>query len=336
MIRRPRLTARIALFACAALASARPVAAADAGGVKLTRQVDKVVVEVGGKPFTAYRFAKEAGKPWARPFLYPVLAADGTPLTSDQVVTNPKEHPHHRSIYVAQGAVNGLDHWAHAKPGQTQVEQRHVSFDKVEGDTIVQQLTWDGADGKPMLAEQRTWRFMALPDGGRGIDLTSRFTAVSGPVTFGETKEGGLCSVRVSAEMSKAPTITMSTGAKSVQNADKAKKVATDESKVWGKKAAWCDISGEIGGKTYGIAVLDHPENPRHPSNWHVRRYGLMGANVFGLHEFDRANPKGSGDLKVEPGTPVEFKYRIVIHDGDAASAKLDQQFEAFAGKKAG
>ena len=311
--------------------------AAAAEPVKLTQQEGKVVVEVGGKPFTEYRFAKEEGKPWARPFFYPVLASDGTPVTSDQVVTNPKEHPHHRSIWVSQGAVNGLDHWAHAKPGATQPEQRHVKFDKVEGDTIVQQLTWDGPDGKPMLAEQRTWRFAALPDGGRTIDLTSVYTPTAGPVTFGETKEGGLCAVRVAAEMSKNPTITLASGAKSVQNADKAKKVATDEANVWGKKAAWCDISGQIGGKTYGIAVLDHPENPRHPSNWHVRRYGLIGANVFGLHDFDKqAYPKGSGDFKVEAGKPVTFKYRIVIHTGDAAAAKLDQQFAEFAGKKAG
>ncbi len=96
-------------------------------------------------------------------------------------------------------------------------------------------------------------------------------------------------------------------------------------------------MSGQIDGKTYGVAVLDHPENPRHPSNWHVRRYGLIGANVFGLHDFDKqAYPKGSGDFKMEPGRPTTFKYRIVIHNGDAAAAKLDQQFEAFAGKKAG
>ena len=50
-------------------------------------------------------------------------------------------------------SVNGVDHWAFAKPGQTQPEQRHVKFEKLEGDTMVERLTWDGPDGKPMLDE---------------------------------------------------------------------------------------------------------------------------------------------------------------------------------------
>jgi hypothetical protein len=337
--------ARLVLLASAGLAArATPAAADEVGGsvVKLTQADGKVLVEVGGKPFTEYRYARdadkgEAGLPWARPYFYPVRAADGTEVTSDQARTNPKEHPHHRSLWVAQGLVNGmLDHWTHAKPGQPQPQQRHVKFDQVGGDTIVEQLAWDDKDGKPMLAETRTWRFSAYPDGGRGIDLTSVYTATAGPVTFGDTKEAGLCSVRLVKAIADSAVVTQSTGATSVKDANKAKKEPGDEAKVWGKAADWCDLSGKIDGKDYGVAVLDHPSNPRHPSTWHVRRYGLLAANVFGLHDFDpkKYPEKTAGDLTLEPGKPVTFKYRVVVHAGGADTAKLADKYAAFAGGK--
>ena len=33
-------------------------------------------------------------------------------------------------------------------------------------------------------------------------------------------------------------------------------------------------------GKEYGVAVFDHPQNPRHPTRWHVREYGLLAALI--------------------------------------------------------
>jgi hypothetical protein len=351
---RPLRTAWLVLLASAGLAAQTPrvfaadaPAAAGAPGVKLAQAEGKVLVEVGGKPFTEYRYSPDADKaekgkdgqslPWARPYFYPVRAADGVEVTSDQSRTNAKEHPHHRSLWVAQGLVNGmLEHWTHAKAGQPQPEQRHVGFDKIDGDTIVERLTWDGKDGKPMLNETRTWRFSAYPDGGRAVDLTSVYTATAGPVTFGDTKEAGLCSVRLVKSIADTSVITLSTGVQSTKEANKAKKEPGDESKVWGKPADWCDLSGKIEGKDYGVAVFDHPENPRHPSTWHVRRYGLLSANIFGLHDFDpkKYAEKTAGDLTLEPGKPVTFKYRVVVHAGDAEAAKLKEKYEAYVAGK--
>src|SRR5436190_9137579 len=99
--------------------------AARAAEVKLTQDATSVKVEIDGKPFTVYHFAAGDDAAFHRPFAYPVLASDGQAVTSDQVVTNAKEHPHHRSFWVAHGDVNGVDHWSHnAKSGK----QRHVKF----------------------------------------------------------------------------------------------------------------------------------------------------------------------------------------------------------------
>jgi hypothetical protein len=290
--------------------------AARAADVKLTQDATSVKVTVDGKEFTTYHFLAGDDKNFHRPFAYPVYAADGALITSDQIVTNPKEHPHHRSVWVAHGDVNGVDHWAHKGH-----KQRHLGFDKAEGDTLVERLEWEGetADAAPLLNETRTLRFFALDDGTRGIDLTVALTPVKGAVTFGDTKESGIAAVRVN------PQIGTDKGAKGKLTNSTG---ATGEKAIWGKPAAWCDESGTIDGKPYGVAIFDSPENPRHPTRWHTREYGLHAANIFGLHDYDPKNtPKGAGDLKLEVGKTLTFKYRILFHQGDAASAKLDQRY---------
>ena len=86
--------------------------AATASDVKLTRADDRVRIEIGGKLFSEYIFK---GAP--KPYLYPVLAADGTEMTRNYPMRNDvageaKDHPHHRSMFFTHGDVNGLDFWA--------------------------------------------------------------------------------------------------------------------------------------------------------------------------------------------------------------------------------
>jgi hypothetical protein len=290
--------------------------AADQPAVKLKEEDGRVVVTVGGKPFTVYHFGDNEGRPFVRPYFYPVAAADGTEVTSDQVISG-GDHPHHRSLWVSHGDVNGADHWSfQQKPIP---KQRHVRFRKLEGDTLVEDLEWEakGGDGV-VLKEIRSVRFFTYPDGHRGIDFNLILAPVGGKVTLGETKEAGLCAVRLKKSISDKPTLTNARG-------------QTGEKEVWGKPAEWCDLSGQIDGKPYGVAVLDHPQNPRYPSTWHARDYGLLAANVFGLHEFDKSLPKGSGDFTINPGHTARFRYRVVIHTGDAKGANLDEKTKEFA-----
>lgn len=292
---------------------------------KLTEGPTSIKVEIDGKVFTEYRFLAGDDVNFRRPFAYPVHAADGTAITSDQCITNPKEHPHHRSFWVSHGDVSGADHWSI----KTDAKQKHIKFDKLEGDLLVEQLVWSGktASDPDLLKETRTIRFFALEDGTRAIDLNVTLSPAGNvAVTLKDTKEAGLCSVRVHPQIgnnekgdkSRKGTLTLSTG-------------ASGEKNVWGKPAAWCDESGQIDGKPYGIAIFDHPSNPRHPACWHSREYGLHAANPFGLHDFDKKNPPGTGDMKIEPGQSVTFKYRVLFHLGDAAAAKLDARYKEWA-----
>ncbi len=293
---------------------------ADVPGVKISTVDDSHLhVEINGAPFTDYWFGTRGDRPYVRPFFLPILASDGTPVTSDQYNVPKGDHPHHQSMWVAHEDVNGVNHWLIT--GKPAAKQEHLRFEKVDADGFVEDLQWDDQQGAAMLNETRTVRFSSYPDGTRAIDLTVALSPAKDAVTLADAKDAGLCAVRLIKALSDTATITNSVG-------------QTGEKACWGKPADWCDESGTIDGKPYGIAILDAPSNPRHPSRWHVRQYGLLAANPFGLHEFDpKQFPKGAGDLKIEPGQTVTFRYRVLIHAGDVGTAKIAEKYRQFAGQ---
>lgn len=284
--------------------------------VKLTPDDKKIVIEIDGKPFSTYFFNDGDGVPFRRPFFSPVKAADGTEMTADQTALKATDHPHHRSVWIAHGDVNGADHWDLKKPDNAP-KQNHMAFAKMNANGFVEQLEWEDKEHKPMMKETRSFRFFGYPDGSRAMDVKSDYAPLV-DVTFGSTKEAGLIAVRVVKELSKDANLSQSTGAKGMKA-------------CWGKQAKWGDISGEIGGKPYGVAIFDHPANPRYPTQWHIRDYGLMSPNPFGLHDYDKTVAAHAGDLSVEKGKTVSFHFLVVFHPSSAADAKLDEKWAEFA-----
>jgi len=98
---------------------------------------------------------------------------------------------------------------------------------------------------------------------------------------------------------------------------------AVRDGATWGKRAAWCDYYGPVGDKTVGVAIFDHPANPRHPTWWHVRDYGLFAANPFGQHDFESLSDKAAGNLTVPVGKSITFRYRFYLHTGDEQEGKV-------------
>ena len=88
------------------------------------------------------------------------------------------------------------------------------------------------------MAEVREYSFTA--DGEvRTIDCDVKFIAAYGDVFIGDTKEGGICAVRVASTMDgvNGGVITLSDG-------------SIGEDECWGTHASWCDYYGDVeGGK---------------------------------------------------------------------------------------
>jgi hypothetical protein len=298
--------------------------------VKITPGSEKISVEINGKPFTDFYIA---GKEVAKPYLWPLRAASGTYVTrawpmekveEEASIARP-DHPHQRGLWFAHAKVNNLDFWNIApldprpynQPDRGKITLAKVGEVKSGKDkgSIAATFNWTDHEGKPILTESRVMTFYADPK-VRTVDFDITLTAVT-KVEFGDEKDG-VFGIRI------RPVLQEDKGSGHITNADG----LAGEKAVWGKPSNWCDYSGEIAGEKVGIAILDHPSNPRHPVRWHVRGYGLFAANPFGAHTFDKNVPESPTEL--EPGKSLRFRYRVIIHPGDAKSADIAAQYAKY------
>lgn len=288
-------------------------------------------MEIDGKLFTEYVFT---GAPHV--YFYPVLGPGGAKMTRDWPMQNPPgeehDHPHHRSLWFAHGAVNDIDFWAEppsfgSGKGHPTGEIRHDQFLEVKGGdqqgVIKDQLKWVAPDGSMPLTSVQTFRVYQRPENERLFDFEVALTAGAKDVIMGDTKEGSMA-------MRLAESMRLELPKKQPGQGHIVDDQGQRDNDVWGKHASWVDYSGPIDGKTLGVAFFDHPQNPRHPTRWHARDYGLFAANPFCEHEMDKSKPAGTGDFKIPAGQTVTFRYRVLIHEGDAAAAKVADRYAEY------
>lgn len=298
---------------------------AAAAQVMFEREADRVHIEIGGKPYSDLYIGKE----YAKPFLHPVRAASGT-IVSRQfpmavVEGESHDHPHQRGLFFAHENVNGTDFWNNEFTYKTP-NRGVIAFDKIEemkngrrSGTLRITFAWKDPKGTVLLTEDRTMAFYAGAK-NRVIDFDVTLTAVGGEVTMGDAKDGGFA-IRVADAMKEAKGGTM-------VNAEGDR----GEKNVWGKPSNWVDYSGGIGGEKLGIAIFDHPANPNHPNRWHSRAYGLFGVNPFGNRVFDKTAPVRP--IPLAHGASLRYRWRVVVHPGDAESAGIAALWTQYAKTK--
>ncbi|MCO5051826.1 MAG: PmoA family protein [Verrucomicrobiae bacterium] len=294
-------------------------------GVKLTELSDRVRVEINGQLFTEYVF-----KEVSRPFCYPLLGPGETPMTRNwpmqTVPAESHDHKHQRSFWYAHGNVNGQDFWSEEdRAGQI----RHEKFTRLQSGSkegvIQARNQWVAKDGTVLCTDDRTLRFYNRPDHERIFDFEITLHAGKTDVTFGDTKEGTMA-LRLAETMRVKPNRdNVGKPGGHIVNSE-----GVRDDAAWGKRAAWCDYYGPVDGKIVGVAVFDHPQNPRFPTWWHVRDYGLFAANPFGRHDFDNLPDKTAGNLVIAAGQSVTFRYRFYLHEGDEKQARVADHFAAF------
>jgi hypothetical protein len=76
------------------------------------------------------------------------------------------------------------------------------------------------------------------------------------------------------------------------------------------------------------VTVFDNPANARR-ARWHVRNYGLLAANPFGLKVFT-GDKTQDGSLVLKPGEALRLRYRVIIHPGDVKSAGIAQLWDDY------
>ena len=255
----------------------------------------KLEVKIKDELFSEYVYGCEKA---FKPYFGPIYDKNGNHFT--RVDFNTSEHPHHRSVFVGIGDVNGVDCW-NEDPKCGHVINKEIknvitgaafgSFDAV--------TVWQDKDGNPLVDETTTYTVYSQHDECRYLDLKFVFTANYGDVRFGETKEAGPLGVRLRDEL----------------RADKGTGVINNayggvgEAECWSKATNWVDYSGTVKDANdrvidMGVSIFDNEDNERYPTCWHVRNYGLFAAN----------NLFFKGVVALKQGESIEYNFRVVFH----------------------
>ncbi len=248
-----------------------------------------------------------------RPFLYPLIGPPGRTLTRMGHPHDPESHSHHNSVWAAHDSVNGDSFWSDRGPGRV-VHKRIVRFaEHDDGAGLISLNAWVGKGETVHMLERRGVFVQVLDDREWLLTLDLQFEAPKQPVTLGVTPFG-FVGVRM------AKTIGINDGGGLIRNSEgRVNELGPDN--AFRKRARWVDYSGPIAPNTAeGITLLDHPANPNHPTHFHVRGDGWMGASL--THE---------KPIQIEPGQLLRLRYGLFIHGGVPSPKVINARWDAFA-----
>ena len=240
------------------------------------------------------------GSQYPRPFFYPLNGPRGSSLPR---MGHPGDvgHDHHRSIWFAHHKVNGLDFWREGTPQKIRQKGWLVYHDGQTEAGMAVQLGWYNEQQAEIMEHLLIAVVRPGPQAGETVlELQSTFTPKAETLTLDQTNFGFLA-VRVAKNISGyfgGGTITNSAGLQG-------------EKAVFGQQAAWMDYSGAVPGNgVEGITYFDHPQNPGHPSHWHVREDGWMGS-AFCL----------ASSFTIRRDQPLQLRYLLHAHSQPVAAA---------------
>ena len=315
-------------------------------GVTFKRDEDqqKIEIWINGQHISTYLYQDELKKA----VLYPLKTLSGKVLTRGfPLDTRPGErvdHRHHLGHWFNYGDVNGLDVWNNSS--DRPVEKRHrygeirlqeilkIEEGKEKGELITSSH-WVDHEGKVLLEEKTTFHFQEK----EGVIIIDRISELSAKedISFKDNKEG-MFAIRVRRELelpSDKPGLFAGRNGEIPQEKSQSSLPAggnyessegTVGGEVWGSRAKWMKLGGELAGERVEIIILDHPENPGYPTYWHARAYGLFSANPLGQEVFSKG--KEQLNFQLPGGSAQTFRFRILIKEGKSLGKEAIEKFQ--------
>jgi Methane oxygenase PmoA len=312
-------------------------------GVIVKSMEQRVEIVADGKPFTSLIFpSDDVLKKFS---LFPIYTPNGTAITRGYPIL-PKagervDHPHHVGAWLNYESVNGFDFWNNSTAIKDRSKYGTIKNTKIvkaksgskKGELVVV-ADWITADAKgaKVLKEKTNFTFQKK-NGIYIIDRTTTLTAQKDTVLFKDVKDG-FFAIRVARELEhpsdKADSFVDASGivtkVDKLDNSNITGKYRTSTGSegeaVWGTRAPWCNLTGNINGEDISVCIIDHPKNVNFPTYWHARGYGLFAANPLGEKVF--SNGKKELNLTLAPKKSVTFRYRTVIASSKLTDAEIN------------
>jgi hypothetical protein len=257
-----------------------------------------------------------------RPHADPVRLPGGPSLTCFA----PHDHVWHTGFWFNWTFINGVNFWENGPDGHPEGRVRPGAPERLEaGDAQVAVSAVYAyvhpRDGEIGREERRIVWWRPEADGAHALDYTIRFRAGGAPVTLDRTPiteqtpwggYGGL-----------SWRFARALGA--VEGLDAAGRRGQA---IEHQRAAWATLFGKLDGGAdvrAGVAIFDHPGNPRHPTPWRfIAEPGFAYLNP---------SPLLGAPLDLTADEEVTLRYRVLVYPGAADPERLTAASAAFAAR---
>jgi hypothetical protein len=243
-------------------------------------------------------------------YIHPLYGLDGEILTDDA----PADHLHHRGVFWAwpHVTIDGRHHDGWMMRG---IAPRYVGWTARESGPDSARLGVENGwyvGMKKVMREQlmiTVHRALTRPGAaeGRALDLSFTWTPENMPITLGGAADKSYGGLTVRFAPGENTVITVPSG-------------RTKED-LYMTSLPWADLTRTWDRErlTSGVALFVHPSHPDYPPTWLTRHYGALCLGWPGVR------PK-----TLEPGQPVQCRYRLWLHRGLPSPDQLGTAYNEY------
>lgn len=263
----------------------------------------KIDILINNNLFTSYIFSQDE----KYPFFFPVNGPSNASVTS----MRNGNYPHHSSLFFGCDKVNGGNYWQEGLERGQIISLRADIIESGADKVVIQdECIWRRPNANSPVKDIRKITITAPSKDVYQLDFEITMEMLM-DVAIEKTNHS-LFSGRMDADLAVINGGTMINA-----NGEKGEK------ETFGKKSPWIDFYGNRGNRIEGMAILQHPSNEWYPSPWFTRDYGFFSPTPMYW-------PQNDKETTLKKGQTIKLKYRVVVHSGDTATAKIAEHFEKY------